>query len=373
MNKNQTSTVRFAVIGCGGMAQSHMNYFAEIDGLEFVAVSDVQQDTLDKVTAKYDVKGYSDAEALMASGEVDAVLIATPHYFHPDLAIRAFELGLHVLVEKPVAVTAKRAQEINDAHAQHPDLIYACMFNQRTDVRWKMIKHLIESGQVGELKRVNWTITNWYRTQTYYNSGGWRATWKGEGGGVLINQCPHNLDLFQWWVGMPKQVTAHVGLGKYHDIEVEDEVVATMQFENGAIGTFITSTGEAPGINRIEIIGDHGTIIGEDGKDLVFNETTIPVSEYTKTSSEIFKGPDVNVHTIKPGGDTPQHKGITRNFINAILHGEPLIAPGEDGIHGLELGNAMLMAGLTRQPVDLPMDRAAYAKLIDDLIAKSGK
>lgn len=368
--------VRLGIIGAGGMAQSHMAYFKELPGLKFTAAADTDPDTLNKVTKQYGVRGFGDGDELLASGLVDAVLIATPHYFHPVYAQAAFQRGIHVLSEKPVAVTAKAADETNKAYEQakkkHPKLVYGAMFNQRTRPDWKQVRKMAKDGTLGELRRVSWTITNWFRTQAYYDSGGWRATWKGEGGGVLINQLPHNLDLFQWFVGMPSRVQAMVGLGKHHNIEVEDEVVAMMQFPNGAVGTFISSTGEAPGINRLEIVGDNGTLIaGDNGMKFIQNQ--IPARQFLQTSQERFSTPERTTFDIHPGGKAEEHKAVTRNFINYILgRDKELFAPAVEGIHGLELGNAILMSGLQGgKAIEIPTPREEFDAMLKDLIAKS--
>ncbi|MFA9477648.1 Gfo/Idh/MocA family protein [Phycisphaerales bacterium AB-hyl4] len=364
--------VRLGVIGYGNMGRSHVKYFDQVKGLKFTAVADPDPKETELLVKEHGVKAFTDGYELINSGEVDAVLIATPHYDHPPLTLAAFEKGLHVLCEKPIAVTAKAAQETIEAHKKHPELIYCGMFNQRTSPTWRAVKRLIDEGAVGELIRVGWTIQGWFRTQAYYDSGGWRATWKGEGGGVLINQCPHNLDLFCWFVGQPKRVTAaQVGLGKYHHIEVEDEVNALLEFENGATGTFVTSTAECSGINRLEIVGDNGTIIAEPGKPVRLLRNGTPTREFLATSPERFATPSRDTISIEPGEKDPGHRGITENFINAILHGEKLIAPAAEGILGLELGNAMLMSGLKHQPVDLPTDRNAFEGVLQDLIKNS--
>ena len=374
--------VRLGVIGAAGsMAGNHQGYFKNIDGLKYAAASDVVAEPLKKVAAEHKVKAFDDAEAMIRSGEIDAVLIACPHYQHPTFAMAAFAAGVHVLCEKPIAVTAKAAAEVNDAYAaavkKHPNLIFAGMFNQRTNPAWKEIKRLCSDGSLGELMRVSWTITTWFRTQAYYDSGGWRATWAGEGGGVLINQCPHNLDLFQWFVGMPSKVMASVSLGKYHHIEVEDDVSALLEFDNGATGTFVTSTGQSPGINRLEIVGENGTIIsdGHRGEGLTFLRTSEPVSQFCKTSPERFANVTTTDIQLKPPSNKgSEHERVTRNFIETIRGGGgqgDLIAAGTEMIHGLELGNAMLMAGLTGQAVNLPTDRDAFADLIEDLKGKS--
>lgn len=383
MGKINTGTVRMGIIGCGGMANAHVHYYDDIEGLTLTAACDLELEKAQSLIGERDAKAFTDAQELMDSGLVDAVLIATPHYAHPVLAEAAFKAGLHVLVEKPVAVTAADAEAINQVHANYPDLTYAAMFNQRTHPVWRMVKHYIDSGKLGTIKRVQWNITNWFRTQAYYNSGGWRATWAGEGGGVLINQCPHNLDLIQWFVGMPEKVTAVVGLGKHHDIEVEDEVTAILEYPGGAVGTFITTTGEAPGENRLTLVGEKGTLIaglggggtlgGVGGGSIQFREVPQGVREYSDTTEERFAGPVINEMLIEPGGKNEDHKAITRNFVNHLLKDEPLIAPAEEGIHGLELGNAMLFSGLLGEPVSVPTDRAAFKSKIQELINASDK
>ena len=365
-------TVRLGVIGCGGMARSHMKYFNTIPGLQFAAAADSFADNVKLVTDTYPgVKGFADGQALIASGAVDAILICTPHYFHPELSIAGFKAGLHVLTEKPVAVTALAAQQVNEEHAKHPGLVYSAMFQMRDVPLWKRVKHIIASGQLGAVTRLTWIVTNWFRTQAYYDQGTWRATWKGEGGGVLLNQCPHNLDLICWLVGPPSQIQSHVHLGKHHHIEVEDDVTAYLQWSSGATGVFITSTGETPGTDRLEISGDRGKVIVEN-KRITFVQTHDSAAHFCATSDEAFGQPGVDHISIEVKADDPGHRTVTANFIKAIQEpGTPLICSGEDGIHELELGNAILMSGLTHKPVRLPMDRVAYDQLLKDLIGKS--
>jgi len=368
--------VRLGVIGCGGMGSVHINYLDKVKGVTLAAVADTCTEAVQKQIEKHPgLIGFSSGAELMASGRVDAVLIATPHYAHPPLTRLAFKHHLHVLCEKPVAVTAQEAELTNRAYRKvEGRLLFAAMFNQRTSPTWRKVKQMIAEGWLGDITRANWIITNWFRSQAYYNSGGWRATWAGEGGGVLLNQCPHNLDLFQWFVGMPVEVTAIVSLGKFHRIEVEDDVTAIMKFKNGATGAFFTSTGESPGTNRLEITGDRGRLVTDGGSTIEFIQTEQSVSEFCRTTPESF--PTVLASKlmieVPPGpSGIGQHQHVTQNFVNAILHGEPLVAPGTEGIHGLELGNAMLMSGLLEKPVKLPTPRAAYARMIDHLAKKS--
>ena len=386
------TNVRVGVIGLGSMGNFHVGYLHEIEGAVLTAVCDPDVERTRKVAegladvrAKADprvaarvaepqtVGRFATYQALLDSKLVDAIVIATPHFQHPEIAMAAFERGVHVLSEKPLAVGVKDARRVIDAHARRPELRFGLVLQMRTVPLYKKLKALIDEGELGEITRLTWIVTDWFRTWSYYASGGWRATWAGEGGGVLINQCPHNLDLIQWLTGMlPARVTAVASLGKTHPIEVEDEVSAILEFPNGATGHFVTTTGEAPGTNRLEICGDRGKLVAEHGK-LTFHRTRKGVRETRETSPEAF----AQVETwqfevpVAPGGPEG-HKAIMQNFIRAIQGNEPLIAPGAEGAKGLEIGNAMLMAGVTRKPVDLPLDGDAYEQLLKDLHRQYG-
>lgn len=360
--------VRIGIIGVGGMGSFHARYLLEgrVARASLTAVSDADPARLEPYK---DLQTFTDSRDLIRSGAVDAVLIVTPHYFHTTIGIDALEQGLHVLVEKPISVHKADAERLIAAH-KCKDQVFAAMFNQRTDPHYREIKRLVDSGDLGPIQRTCWIITDWFRPEAYFASGTWRATWKGEGGGVLVNQCPHNLDLFQWIVGMPVRVRAFCGLGKYHDIEVEDEVTAYLEYANGATGVFVTSTGEAPGTNRLEIAGDRGKIVLESGRVTLFRNE-VPASEFSRTSPMPFSKPDVTCEEIPVEGNGGQHVEITQNFVDAILDGVPLIAPAEEGIRSVELANAMLYSHFTGQTVELPLDGAAYEALLQELIAKS--
>ncbi len=372
--------IRLGVIGCGGMARNHMGYFESIPGLKFTAAADNFTDNLDLVTSLFGVEGFTDGRKLIKSGLCDAVMICTPHWFHPELSIAGFKAGLHVLTEKPVAVTAKDAVRVEKEHAKHRGLVYAAMFQIRAHPMWLAIKQIIDRGDLGPIQRVNWIVTNWFRSQAYMDSGAWRATWKGEGGGVLLNQCPHNLDLLCWLVGSPTEVLADVRCGKYHHIEVDDEVSALLKWDDkknrrinpkGATGVFVTTTGESPGSDRLELVGDRGKLIVENGK-VTFTRTHVSVAKFCKTTDEAFGQPTTETITIDTGSANPGHSVVTANFIQAIRKPKtPLICSGQSALAELELGNAMLMSGLTGNAVRIPTNRAAYDRLLKDLIAKS--
>jgi predicted dehydrogenase len=279
------------------------------------------------------------------------------------------------MTEKPIAVHVKAAHEMIAAYHQAkqrtPDLVFGVMFQQRTYGYWKKVKSLIDEAELGKLVRTTWIITDWFRTQSYYDNGGWRATWKGEGGGVLLNQCPHNLDLFQWFVGMPGRVAGFASIGKYHNIEVEDDVSAYLEYQNGMVGHIITSTAESPGTNRLEIVGENGKLLFEDRK-LMFYRNRYSMFDQIKNSSSGYQTVE-NWPIEVPYRHHGQmgHRLMTENFVNAILRGEKLIAPAEEGLHSLTLGNAIMLSSFLGRPVDLPLDAALYASKLQDLIEGS--
>lgn len=372
----QVDKVRFGIIGIGNMGSSHATYLdaGEIDGACLTAVCDIKQSRLDWAKEKFGEKValFENYKDMLASGLVDCVIVAVPHYDHPGICIDVLNAGINVICEKPIGVYTKQAEELIKV-ASKSDKIFGLMFNQRTNPMYRKARAMVQGGELGELKRCVWIITDWYRTQAYYNSGGWRATWKGEGGGVILNQCPHQLDLWQWIFGMPKTIRAFCAEGKYHNIEVEDDVTAYAEYENGATGVFITTTGEFPGTNRLEISGDKGKLVIE-GSNMKFWKNNTPEREWTFTTTEGFKGPgceviDVDYSEYKM--DKEQHRGITQNVTNAILKGEKLMAPGEEGINGLRISNAIFLSSWLGKPVDLPVDGDLFYKMLQDKIANS--
>jgi predicted dehydrogenase len=366
--------VRLGIIGVGGMGAHHVRSVLETPNtIELAAVCDMNQATAEKVAAERKCQAFFSAEEMFRSGAIDAVLIATPHYSHTPLAIQAFEHDLHVLVEKPIAVHKADAEIMISAHAKKPNLVFSIMFNLRTEAVFQKIKSLLDQNELGTIRRINWTTTDWFRSQFYYDSGSWRATWKGEGGGVLLNQCPHQLDLFQWFFGMPTRITAFCRIGKYHTIEVEDDVTAYMEFEDGHTATFIASTGEAPGTQRLEIAADRGRLVLEKGK-LHFDRSVVSVQEFIRTTQKRINPPEIwNIEIPVAAAQGSTHQKVIANFADAILKGVPPVARAEDGIHSVELANAILLSALRKKTVELPMDGTEYKMFLDEQIANSKK
>lgn len=366
--------VKFGIIGVGNMGSVHLSFFREgrIANGVCTAIADSNPEKL--AAAKKNQPGdyacYSSGEELIDKADVDAVLISVPHYSHPPLAERAFRRGLNVLCEKPAGVYTKQVKEMNAA-AEKSGKLFTMMYNQRTNPLYKKMHDIVAEGGIGDIRRVNWLITNWFRTQFYYDSGSWRATWRGEGGGVLMNQCPHQLDLLQWICGMmPSKIRAFCHFGKWHKIETEDDVTAYLEFPNGATGAFITSTADAPGTNRFEILGSKGKLVCEKD-ELTYCRLKSDLQEFLLTEENGFAEPKYDVQIFPQEGDNPQHIGIINNFANAILGKEPLYVDGREGIHCVELIDAMLLSAWENTPVQLPVDDDMYFKKLSEHIANS--
>jgi predicted dehydrogenase len=361
---------KVAVVGVGNMGSGHCGTISSISNMELAAVCDIDREKADRIAAKHEVPAFYSHKDLLKAKVVDAVIVATPHYDHTTIGIDVLKAGLHLLVEKPISVHKADALRLIKAH-KNKKQVFSAMFNQRTDPNYIKLKELLDKGELGRLTRVNWIITNWFRSQRYYDSGGWRATWAGEGGGVLMNQCPHQLDLMTWLFGVPETVRADIALGKYHNIEVEDEVTAYLTYKGGATGVFITSTGEAPGTNRLEVTGTMGKVVIERGAGLDFIRNEVPMDKFCMESQASFAVPPRWNIEIPIRGSGDQHKGILQNFADAITKGAKLIAPAEDGIKSVELGNAMMYSGMNDVTVKMPLSAPLYEKHLKKLIKGS--
>ncbi len=361
-----SNIVRIGLIGLGNIGSHHASYIDTLTRCKLAAVSDSNEQRL----ADYPkIAKFTDPEKMMLSGEIDAVIIATPHYAHTPIAISALKNGLHVLTEKPLGVHKADCDRMLAAHAG-TGLVFGVMFQLRAHPLYTKVKQLIANGDLGDIIRVNWTVTDWFRSEEYYASGDWRATWKGEGGGVLLNQCPHQLDLFQWYFGMPRRIRGFCGFGTRHNIEVEDQVTAYMEYDNGSTAVFITSTGEAPGTNRLEIAAERGRLVVENNC-ISFSRNEITAREALETGGAFDAPPvwEIKIPTAAPAGSL--HPETIQNFVDAILDGTPVAAPASEAANSVELANAMVYSTLTNSVIDIPMDAAGYESTLNVLIANS--
>lgn len=365
--------VRLGIIGVGNMGSGHAKSvtLGKCPDFELVAVADIKPERLAKIKElNPNVTCFDTAEAMLDSGMIDACMVCVPHYSHPKYTIECMKRGIHVMCEKPAGVYTKQVREMTEESKKHPDVVFGMMFNQRTNCIYRKMRELVKSGEYGNIRRTNWIITDWYRPQAYYDSGDWRATWSGEGGGVLLNQCPHQLDLWQWICGMPKKVEAHLQYGRWHDIEVEDDVTTYVEYENGATGVFITSTGDAHGTNRFEIQLDRAKLVAENGK-LYMTEYEISEPEFSKTNKIPFGNLPAKTFEVETDGKNPQHVGVINAWGGAILRGEPLVAGGCEGIYGLTLSNAMHLSSWLGKEITLPFDEDLYYNELMKRVATS--
>jgi predicted dehydrogenase len=360
--------LRLGIIGLGNMGQFHANAIAagKIAHCQLAAVCDRDERQVGRYLP---ARGFLASSELINSGEVDAILIATPHYSHTTIGIEALGSGLHVLMEKPLSVHKADCERLLAAH-HGTKQVFATMFNQRTDPFYLKLREMIRKDELGTIRRINWIVTHWFRTAVYYASSGWRATWAGEGGGVLLNQSPHQLDLWQWLFGMPSKVRAFCQFGRYHDIEVEDDVTAYFEYDSGTTGVLITSTGEAPGTDRLEIAAEKGRVIIENDR-FHWTRNEVPMSEFSEQSPDAFAKPATSEMELPLAGHGGQHNEVLQNFVDAILFGERLIAPAAEGIHSVELANAMLFSSDTDTTVSLPLNADLFERWLSDKIKNS--
>ena len=367
------SKVKIGIVGIGSMGSEHVDHLVSLPNTQLSALCDRRFARLDAADYPHTPR-YRDYQNMLRSADLDAVIIATPHYDHPDMCLAAFARCLHVLVEKPIAVHAQEAQRLlNGARAAkraQPGLVFAAMFMQRTWAQWRQVKAIIDSGALGALMRCSWIVTDWFRTQYYFDSRPWRGRWASEGGGLLMNQCPHNLDLYQWLLGMPARVTGQVSFGKHHRIEVEDEVTATFEHEDGLVGHFIASSGESPGTNRLEIAGDGGKLVCEHDEILLYRNQW-PSSQHIREAPLKRGGKLAVTREVVPfaARQTNQHEWLIENFADAILNGAELIAPATEGLNSVILKDAIMLSAHKGETVSLPLDPQEYADLLQAYIA----
>ncbi len=368
--------LKLGLVGLGNMGSSHVNTLMKMENVELVGVCDIVHEKADKFAKIANTTAYYDVNDMMDRSGLEAIQIAVPHYDHTTISVEAFRRGLHVLCEKPLAVHINDALKSNNAYEEavkkDPSLVFGIMFQERTYHHYRKIKEIMQSGELGRLTRVTWIDTTRFRTQTYYNSGGWRATWAGEGGGILTNQCPHTLDMYQWLFGVPKTISAYAAIGKYHDIEVEDEVNATMIHENGMVGSLIVTTAEAPGTNRLEIAGENGKIVYEGGKITMWkNEMSmLKLIEVSQKSFDSIKSTSFNVDFAC--SDPVEHGVVLDKFVRRCL-GEDiaLIADGREGLNSVEIANGIMMSAFEGRPIEIATCGDAFEAKLKELIKTS--
>ena len=365
---SSSGSIRIGVVGLGNIAQQHIKNVLE-GHVRHAKLTAICSRSESDYTRSLDVAHFTDYRELIASGLCDAVVVATPTYSHLDVGAAVLDAGLHLMMEKPMGLSIAEGEELV-ARANRSGAVAALMLNQRADPLFLRMREIVASGDLGDLIRINWTMTNWFRPEVYFQVSDWRATWRGEGGGVLVNQCIHNLDILQWICGMPSSLRAFCRFGRFHDVEVEDDVTAYLEYDNGATGIFVGSTGEAPGNNRFEIIGDSGSLVF-DGKTLTVSRNEVSTAQFNRETREMFGMPGSSSEPLSIDRAVNQHAILLSNFVAAILRDESLIAPLDDGLSSLAIANGMLMSTWTDSKVDFPIDAVEYSRLLQQKIESS--
>ncbi len=388
--------VRYGIVGFGtqgstyaGMMKGRSNFpgMPPVECPEYIelgAICDIDPEARNKAAELYpDVPLYSDYKVMIESGDVDAVITTLPHYFHPEVAIYAIEHGVAALVDKPAGVYAKAVREMNEVASRHSDVAFGIVFNQRTNKLYQKLREVVQSGELGKLRRSNWIINTWWRPDSYYRQSEWRATWGGEGGGVVMNQAPHQLDLWQWICGMPKSLSAKVIFGAHRDIVVDNDVTVVADYGDGATGVFITSTHDILGTDRLEIDLDGGKIVVEDSKKATIyrfhkSEAEMNESMSMRDVGMLMRGGGAEkIADIETFENTDrwglQHMNVMANFAEHMIKGTELLAPGSDGIYGVELANAILLSAWLEKEVEVPVDADLYLEELNRRIEAEGK
>lgn len=366
--------MRVGIIGMGTMGIKYAQLIAkcEIAGMELSAITRVTDERWDKIKdyVSDDLQRFDSGDDMFDAIDegrlkLDTIIIVTPHYSHETFAIKAFERGINVLCDKPAGVYSRQARNMmeayNAAKSKKPDLLYGYVFHQRTYPVYMKIKEIVDSKIYGNMKRINWIVSDWYRSNAYYQSGSWRATWQYDGGGTLLNQCPHNLDLLTWICGVPESVMGFCKEGKYHPIEVEDEVTAYLEWNNGVDGVFIASTGEAPGVNRLEISLDNALLLCEKGR-LKVAVLDRPEIEYRNASTgNFFARPSYEWHDI----EVEEPENAYNKVLEKFARGE-MVAKGEEAVNSLYVSNAVYLSSWTGRKVAIPAPGTEYEKQFEN-------
>ncbi|AMB60030.1 Gfo/Idh/MocA family protein [Microterricola viridarii] len=382
-----TKKVRIGIIGLGAQGSMYAKFITDglVPNMEIGAIADIDPAKAESAASDYPgIPFFSDYLEMIESGSVDAVVTCVPHFLHPQIGIEALQRDIHALVEKPAGVYTKQVAELNAYALTKPELSFGIMFNQRNNPLYIRLKEIVDGGEIGSILRSNWIITNWWRPQGYYDQSAWRATWGGEGGGVLVNQAPHQLDLWQWICGVPKSVYSKVAYGYRRNIAVEDEVTALVDYGNGATGVFITATHEMTGTDRFEIVGSQGKIVVENSKTATVTRLKRPERELSENMDmsdvmKLFMGQlDTDDYYEQETIEFDsvwgaQHAGVLENFAANILDGTPLLAPGSDGIKGVRLANAIHLSSWTGREVSLDFDEDEFIAELNSRIADEDK
>jgi len=359
-------SLRYVVIGVAASIQRNAHRRAQIaEKINVVAGCDINVEAGQQQTTEIGCAFYEDYRQMLAEVKPDVAVIVTPHPLHPSMTIDCLRAGCHVLVEKPMAIDVASADEMIE-EAKKSGRILAINFQQRFRPVIEKARAIIAAGEIGPLVRTL-SVEPWFRTAFYYRTAVWRAKWTSEGGGVLLNQAPHTLDLLCHLAGMPRKVWGWTRT-LYHAIEVEDTAQAMLEYPNGAPGYLTVSTTEVGVEQRVQIVGEKGAI------ELVGDKMTVyrihpSTREFMTGSTEMFAKPETVAEMLDLPDTSGAHVAVYRDLKAAIQEGRPPRADGREAIMSLELANAITLSSYSGQPVTLPLDRKAYGELLADLQA----
>ena len=366
---SNVDSLRYVVIGVAASIFPSHRRAQLAEGINVVAACDNRAEPGKQRAAEIGCAFYEDYRAMLAETKPDVAIIVTPHPLHPSIAIDCLRAGCHVLVEKPMAIDVASADRMV-AEADTCGRTLAINFQHRLRPAVEKARQLVVEGAIGALVRTL-SIEPWFRTAYYYRTADWRAKWTSEGGGVLLNQAPHTLDILCHLAGLPRKVWGWTRT-RYHSIQVEDTAQAMFEYPNGAPGYLTVSTVEVGVAPHLQIIGEKGAI------ELVGNQLTIyrstPSSrEYMLTSAEMFGKPETSSETLEIPDTSGAHLAVYRDFKAALRDGRQPRCNGREGIMSLELANAITLSSYADRAVTLPLDRAAYSELLSDLQAGKRK
>lgn len=367
--------IRIGIIGFGKHGSHYVRRYLETDickEVELTAIAENNSVRLDWAKKHLEnVAFFDDAIKMLDSGLIDACQIVVPHPDHYFYIKECFKRGIHVLCEKPLCVYADEARSIIEEHQKHySDLVFGVMLNQRQNPLFRKLKELLDNKTYGTILRADWTITNWYRNQVYFDESYWHATWIGEAGGLMMNQAIHQLDLWQWLFGLPDRVYAKLGYGKGHDIETDDEASIFFEYNDGVVGTFTASTNDFSGSNCLKIRTDQALLIIENKK--------ITVKEIKRESASamhnyqlMYEKPALIETEIKIEGTDPKHEGVVNEFTSAIINKTPLETDGAQGLNSIILANAIYLSSFLNKEIEIPCDEKLYREEFSKRIANS--
>ena len=377
--------MKLGIAGIGVIGESYLKLFKEgrIKEGEVAAVASRNTQRVEKILEKLnlqEVRVYGSLKEMLEKESLSGVIITTPHKLHVSMMKEALQMGVSVLTDKPLSSTRKEAEEMAVFAKDYPDLVKGVLFNKRANPIHKEIKKIIESGELGILRRALYEVTDYYRSHRYYEESGWRGTYEEEGGGVLMNQAVHQMDLLTWFTDLPKEVMAFLKEGSHRPMTTENDAYLHLFYEGGGVGHFITSTHESPGVHRLELSFDQGQILMENEKTLKITKLQEPEEDFSRKTETLFAHVPgtLEVKEFEPLEDKEEHVRTIENFIRAIEGKEKIQSSLEEAVKSITLVNAAYLSHFTgkKGAMDFSLeeyDRELHRKIQEERALKEEK